>query len=377
MARRSARVPRWAIGALAGVVLLIGGAALVFREDILRTGLDPKIPFQTYLPPPAPDYGRPGAWALAPAGPPRPTDPPADIFFVSPTTYDGGAHWNAPIGEPKAERLFRRVMAPNYVGPFVRVGRVFAPRYRQASLYSLLTLREDAREARRFAYDDVARAFRHYASRRNHGRPFVLVGVEQGGTLAARLLAEEIVPDPLLRQRLAAAYLIETVVPADAPPLNPCARPRQTGCLAAWASAFEDKPERAQTILDRSLVWDAGGQLDNLKGALPLCFNPLLGAVTSAPAPARLNLGSANATDLEWGARPAFLSRQVSARCEGGILRVSRPRSPSLKPARSWADRRKVPGYNLFYANLEADAKARVAALIAGSSGPSGLSPRL
>ena len=28
-------------------------------------------------------------------------------------------------------------MAPNYAGPFVRVGRLFAPRYRQASLYTL------------------------------------------------------------------------------------------------------------------------------------------------------------------------------------------------------------------------------------------------
>jgi hypothetical protein len=27
-------------------------------------------------------------------------------------------------------------MAPNYVGPFVSVGRIFAPKYRQASLYN-------------------------------------------------------------------------------------------------------------------------------------------------------------------------------------------------------------------------------------------------
>ena len=71
-------------------------------------------------------------------------------------------------------------MAPNYAGPFARVGRIFAPRYRQAGLYSLMTLREDAREARRFAYGDVARAFRTYLARDNGGRPFVLVGVRSG-----------------------------------------------------------------------------------------------------------------------------------------------------------------------------------------------------
>lgn len=374
MAERPARLPRWAIAALAGLALVMGAAGIVYREDILRTGLDPRVPFQTYTPPPAPDYAEPRAWALAPGGQARPDDPSADIFFLAPTTYDGGEHWNAPIGEPRSERLFRRVMAPNYVGPFVRVGRVFAPRYRQASLYSLLTLREDAREARRFAYEDVARAFRHYAAAENDGRPFVIVGVEQGGTLAARLIAEEIMPNPMLRQRMAAAYLIETVVPAAAPPAPPCLKPRQTGCVAAWASAFTDEPERAQAILDRSLVW-RGGHLDNLHGAAPLCFNPLLGAVTNAEAAPRLNLGAANATDLEWGARPAFLTRQVGARCEKGVLRITRPKSPSLKPTGSWADRRKAPAYNLFYANLEADAKARVEALTAQLSG--GISPRL
>lgn len=374
MSEHPARPPRWAIAALAGLALLIGAAGIVYREDILRTGLDPRVPFQTYTPPAAPDYAQAAAWALRPEHRARPGDQPADVFFLAPTTYDGGEHWNAPIDEPKAERRFRRVVAPNYVGPFVRVGRVFAPRYRQASLYSLLTLREDAREARRFAYDDVVRAFRHYVANDNDGRVFVLVGVEQGGTLATRLISEEIMPNPMLRQRMAAAYLIETVVPAASPPGPPCLKPRQTRCVAAWASAFDSEPERAQGILNRSLVW-RGGQLDNLQGETPLCFNPLLGAVSDAEAAPRLNLGAANATDLEWGARPAFLTRQVGARCENGVLRVTRPKSPSLKPTGSWSDRRRTPGYNLFYANLEADAEARVEALAANLSGA--VSPRL
>lgn len=346
------------------IVGVLAAAAFIWRDDIMRTGLDPKEPFQTYEPPPAPDYGLREAWALLPAQPRTPgaNDPPADVFFVSPTTYDGGDHWNAPTDDAKADRVFRQVMAPNYAGPFVRVGRLFAPRYRQASLYSLLTLREDAKEARRFAYADVAAAFRRYVADYNDGRPFVIVGVEQGGTLAARLLAEEVADNLPLRERFAGAYLIETVVPADAAPIPPCAGPRQAGCLAAWASAYERDPERAQAIVDRSLIWREG-QLDNLHGRIPVCFNPLLGATTDTPAPAKLSLGAANASGLEWGARPAFLTRQVSARCDKGILRVSRPRSASLKPTGTWADRRKVAPYNLFYADLEADAKGRVEAL--------------
>lgn len=347
------------------VLLVVGTAAFVWRDDILRTRLDPKEPFQTYDPPAAPDYAVKTAWALLPANPVGPvaSDPAADIFFVGPTTYDGGRHWNAPIDDAKADRLFKQVMAPNYAGPFVRVGRIFAPRYRQASLYTLMTLRDDAREARRFAYSDVVAAFRHYVEHYNQDRPFVIVGVEQGGSLAARLLAEEVATRPELKARIAAAYLMQTAVPANSPPIPACIAPGQAGCLAAWVSVFEGEPERAQAVLDRSLVWDEHGQLVNLQGRVPLCFNPLLGAASNAEAPARLSLGAANATGLEWGARPAFLTRQISARCERGVLRVSRPKSNSLKPSGSWTDRRKAAAYNLFYADLEADAKARVAAL--------------
>lgn len=342
-------------------------AAAIWRDDIVRTTLDPKVPFQTYDPPPAPDYVQRSAWALRPmdGGQGRPGEPAADVFFVGPTTYDGGRHWNAPIDEARAGREFRRVMAPNYAGPFVRLARIYAPRYRQASLYSMLTLREDAREARRFAYGDVAQAFRRYREADNQGRAFVLVGVEQGGTLAARLLSEEIMPDPAMRARLAVAYLIDTAIPADAPPAPVCARPGQTGCVAAWVGAVDGDKVRSETLIDRALVWTPGGQLDSLAGRTPLCFNPLLGAVTDAEAQPRLNLGAANATGLEWAARPPFLTRQIGARCENGVLRITRPNSPSLRPSGSWTERRKAPGYNLFYADLEADAKARLAALAA------------
>ena len=365
MADRPKGFRRLMAAAIVLVALVLAAAVYVWRDDILRTRLDPKEPFQTYDPPPAPDYAQRSAWALMPNAPEAPTagEPPADVFFVGPTTFDGGRHWNAPIDDPKADRLFRQVMAPNYAGPFVRVGRIFAPRYRQASLYTLMTLRDDAREARRFAYGDVAQAFRYYVAHYNQDRPFVIVGVEQGGTLATRLIAEEVAANPALRARLAAAYLVQTVVPSDNPPLPPCLAPKQTGCLAAWASVYDGEPERAQALLDRSLVWNDAGQLVNLGGRTPICFNPLFGAVVDAEAPARLNLGATNATGLEWGARPAFLTRQVGAKCDKGILRVTRPKSPSLKPSGSWTDRRRAPGYNVFFADLEADAGARVAAL--------------
>jgi hypothetical protein len=353
---------RWWTVVLLSFAIVLVAAVAVFWNDLMSTALDPKVPFQTYQPPPAPDYSRADAWALRP---PADQAMPADVFFIGPTTYDGGGNWNAPIDDPKAARVFRDVMAPNYVGPFVSVGRIFAPKYRQASLYTQLTLREDAREARQFAYGDVRNAFRSYLRRDNNGRPFIIVGVEQGGTLALRLLAEEVASQPDVMRRLVAAYAIGAIAPADHPPIPPCMSRNQYGCLAAWARGFEGDFDAAQRLLDRALVWNDRGELVNLKPRPALCFNPILGAVTDRLAPERLHLGAANATGLEWGARPAFMARQVSARCHGGVLTVSRPKSASLRPTGSWADRRKAAGFNLFYADEEADAKARLAAYLA------------
>lgn len=355
---------RWIFAGAVLFLALVLSAAFYWRYDILRTTLDPKVPFQTYEPPPAPDYAKLDAWALRPTAGAK---GPADVFFVHPTTYDGGRDWNAPYDQPKAERYLSRVMLPNYAAPFARAGRIYAPHYRQASLYTFLTLRDDARDARRFAYDDVRRAFRYYLEHDNRGRPILLVGVEQGGVLAARLLHDEIAPDPALRARLAGAYLIETVVPADEygadAPVPACAARNQAGCVTAWASMTEGDFPRAQELTGRSLVWSSGGELVTLDGRAPLCVNPLSGAQDEIRAPARLNLGAVNATGLEWDSRPALLKRQVWAQCENGLLRTGRPKSPSLRDSGSWTDRRKADGFNLFWADIEADAQARVAAL--------------
>jgi hypothetical protein len=357
---------------LSGVLILalVVIAAFRWRTDILQTTLDPKIPFQTYRPPDAPDYARANAWALLPphADAPSADDPPADVFFVHATTYDGGRNWNGPIGDAKSRRFLTRVILPNYAGPFAQVGRIFAPRYRQASIYTELTLRDDARDARQFAYGDVRRAFDVYLERFNKNRPLVVVGVEQGGTLVDRLVREEVAEHPDLMRRLAAVYAIDsTVLAAEHGPgslLPGCTRSGEVHCLMAWNQEFAFDQADIRAVFERSLVWGPSDELEGVDGRSILCANPLLGAVTTAMAPANLNRGAVAAADVEWGMRPAFLARQVSAQCDAGILRVSAPRSPSLKEEGGWLDRLKEPSFNLFYADEEADAQARVAALL-------------
>lgn len=355
---------RWIALGLAALALLLAVSAFVFRVDILRTALDPKVPFQAYHPPNGPNYAEARAWALPLDAHPK-ADLPADVFFVHPTTFNGGEHWNSPFRDQEATRLLDRVMLPNYAGPFARVGRIFAPRYRQASLYSQLTLREDARAARVFAYGDVRAAFRYWRAHHDSGRPLVLVGVEQGGLLAERLLREEIISDKALSARLAGVYLIETVVPADAygpaAPVPACAGRSQARCVVAWATPPDGDRRRAR---DRALVWDAAGNLVDLDDRPALCVNPLTGSRTDTPADEKDSLGAANASGMGWGVRPPFLKRQVHTRCVEGFLDVSKPRSSAFRRARSWSDRRKVAPYNLFFGDLEADGQARVSALL-------------
>ena len=355
---------------LIGLVVLIVAAILVWRGDILRSGLDPEVPFQTYDPPPAPDYADPTAWALRDEG----REDGAAIFFIHSTTYDGGAHWNAPLDDVEADLWLRRSVLPNHAAPFARAGAVSAPRYRQASLYTRLTIRQDAREARAFAYGDVAAAFEAWLSRHPDG-PIVIAGVEQGGELAARLLRERVARDPGLRRRLVAAYLMNTAAPADehgpTAPAPACRDRSETGCVVGWVQVREMDEDSLSRLHRRAMGWNARGELDLLGERPYLCVNPVLGVRSDARVEAREHLGGANATDLEWGVRPAFLTRQTSTQCQDGVLRYSRPASDVFRQTGSWADRRKAPSYNLFYADIEADVERRLAAWTQSAEGRS------
>jgi hypothetical protein len=234
----------------------------------------------------------------------------------------------------------------------------------------MASLREDALQARRFAYGDVKAAFETYLARYSSGRPFILVGVEQGGSLAALLMRDEIDKSPDLRRRMLAGYLLQTALPADeygpGAAFPACTARSEAHCLVAYVQVREGRLGTARRILNRALSWDSQGELTPLGTRPLLCVNPLLGAASVRMAPRLDNLGAANATDLEWGLRPGYLPHEVSAQCRDGILWVSRARSPTLKAVGGWAERQKAAGYNLFYADLEADARERVRAAIAG-----------
>ena len=341
------------------LVFLVAAAVAVWRGDILKAGLDPQVPFQTYDPPAPPNYASAGAWAMKEVR--APTSGSAAIFFLHSTTFDGGEEWNEPIGDARADAYLERVVIPNYAGPFARAGAISLPRYRQASLYTRLTLRDDARDARAFAYGDALAAFEVWLADHPTG-PLVLAGVEQGGELIDRLVRERVAADPAVRSRLVAVYLIDVIAAVDnlAPTVPACATATSIGCVIGWSQVGDQNEGAARRRLRRALVWDDAGRLVDLDGRAALCVNPVSGATDDATVPARLHRGAANATGLEWGVRPAFIDRAVATQCRNGILRHTELMTESFKEVGNWADRRKARQYNLFYADIEADVERRL-----------------
>ncbi|MEI7931828.1 MAG: DUF3089 domain-containing protein [Alphaproteobacteria bacterium] len=353
---------------IAGILVgLVAASTWSFWPQIREAALDPRTPFQTAKPFPAPDYGRPEAWAVRAAG-----AGPVDIFFVHPTTYEG-RHWNAGIDNEDAASRVARLMIPNYAGPFEPLGRVFAPRYRQASLYTQITLREDARDARAFAYRDVKAAFDHYLASDNAGRPLIIVGVEQGALLASRLSTEALVQHPDMKGRLVAVYLLETAEPTSlhgpGSALPACTKRDQSGCVVAYLANIPGEDRLLRERLKHAPLW-SGDRLIPMAKAPVLCVNPLLGAASEALAPTDANLGAANASGLEFGVQPGPQARQVSAQCMNGVLQVSKPRSGSLRGRQGWTGAVRARPYNWFYADLTADARARLAALTPPAPSP-------
>ena len=167
-ARIKTPLRRWLLIAAAAAFALVLGLALIYlQNDIHRNYLDPKIPFQIYRPPPAPDYRLADGWYLNPAIAGYYADPrKVDVFFIHGTSFNGHSGWLGNISSNAIKEEVQRVQLSNYAAPFAIMGNVYAPKYRQASLYTQLTLKQDAVEARQFAYGDIAAAFQRFFQRR-------------------------------------------------------------------------------------------------------------------------------------------------------------------------------------------------------------------
>lgn len=338
-----------------------------YRDDVFQTIYDPKEPFQTYLPPASPNYKDMNAWLMRPDPLIDPVNiTGGDVFVVAPTIYLGRQHWNAPLQDLKVQTNFKRIVLPNYIHPYQSAGRVFAPKYRQAALYSFLNNREDARIAQRFAYMDVKRAFETFLRDNPPERPIILVGHGQGGLHVQRLLSEYFRGE--LGLKLAVAYVIDHPLPLDRfdiefPELVPCETRHDTGCVIAFGAFKRNEKRRAQMFTGKTLVWQ-GAKLSAVQGRPLLCTNPLLWTRSTEQASAELHLGGVAAEGMDVDMLLAPSAQQTRAQCQNGLLRIDQPKQKSLRRPSRFGGKFRTPPSNLFYEDLRVDAARRVSLVI-------------
>ena len=357
---------------IAAIIFLLLGAGLVwtlFPQALMRMTFVPSIAF---APPPqagAPDYSEPDAWLSRPGTPNDPANwlPPgvpgtprtdAVVFFVPPTTYLDKLHWNAPYDDKTADGR-AHVLVASQASAFSNVARVWAPRYRQATVGAFLSAKPDGAHAIDLAYSDVARAFDAFVAQVPPDAPIILAAHSQGSFHLLRLLRAKVAGHAIAK-RIVAAYVVGWPVSttADLPALGmkACDAPDQTRCILSWESFGEPAdPAQLRVIYDASRGFAGFPR----KGTPALCVNPLTGTRDGA-APAAANLGS---VVPDTGYKSATLMPHlVPARCDPqGLLLIGEPPSGfgvAVLPGNNFH----VFDYALFWANIRADAARRLAA---------------
>lgn len=313
--------------------------------------VQPKGGFQTATLPLAPDYGNPDHWAALPDRVDNADRTPGDsisdkqanaavdVFFLHPTTYTGDKghrNWNGPVNDAKLNEKTDESAILYQASIFNGVGKVYAPRYRQAHLHSYYTdeRNKDALQAFEVAYSDVKAAFEYYLENYNQGRPIIIASHSQGTTHAKWLLRDFFDGKPLA-EKLVVAYLVGIPVEKSwFAQLKPCADEEQTGCFCTWRTFKKGH-------YPKTIPW----------GDSIVTTNPLNWSLSDAYAPHSLNAGSV-LRDFE-----RIFFELTDAKVEQGLLWVTKPKFP-------WSFLYFSPNYhiadfNFFYLNVRNNAILR------------------
>ncbi|MCP5058576.1 MAG: DUF3089 domain-containing protein [bacterium] len=329
-------------------------------------------PFDSHTPPPAPDYAELASWAahpdvsdpadLVPPGSDavdRQAEAPVDVFFLHPTTYYNGEHFNAPWDDPDAAEITDTGVMATQASSFNGAGRIFAPYYRQMALGGYFT--PDKAKGLELAYTDVERAFDHWLNERSGGRPFILASHSQGSRHAQTLLQERFSGEEgrALRERLVAAYLIGGWIPTTKLgaelPLPACETAQDTGCLIGWRTVSADAEPRSE--------------INELEAPeTNLCTNPLSWTRGDTRAPASEHLGALPLGQNDRNALPPITVEMLGARCSAGQLQIDPTPEGDGWDVLVRQGNFHVYDYALFTMNVRANAEQRVAAYLASDA---------
>lgn len=298
-----------------GLIALVGLLVFAARDNLIRYTLNPSDSFSNTPQPAPPDYGTSYAWSVQDTS----ASQKADVFFIYPTIYYSGEHWNAPVSNEAVRERLSGIIRPLYAQPFAQSGNLFMPIYRQAAPYSFMGGSESGRAARLVAYGDVKRAFNAFIAQSKPGRPFIIAGYGQGGLYGMKLLADM---EPALRSRLVVAYLLEVAIPVEVMsvmvkgiPL--CDSPDQVGCAVIWHSTTPNA--RGDLARENALTWSPTGGFELTRGRELVCVNPLTWTISGRAGSADENLGLARLSEFSAG-EVEIRRSMTSADCWNGLL---------------------------------------------------------
>jgi len=261
---------------LIGIVLIILIGVLFFTGPMnaMLKLLNPGHSFEESTLVAAPDYSKDDFWAALPGKDDLsdmiPIDATADttladinVFFIHPTGFLKNSSWNSEMDQTSATEENTKWMMANQASAFSDA-RVFAPRYREATIYSFFELEDpksNGNKALKLAYQDVKSAFDYFIDHYNGDAPFVLASHSQGSHHGMKLIEEKIDGTPLA-DNLIAAYLIGMGTISDKranalKDISVCNSAEQTGCIIHWAT------------------YRAGSPKDDFNSDKTVCVNPL------------------------------------------------------------------------------------------------------
>ena len=355
-------------------LLAVGGAFAIFQfgSSALTRVATPQGHFTAPPPRSGPDYAEAANWIARPdlpanenpslwtpdAATPAAAEPrPAHVFFIHPTTYLQRDRWNATLDDRESRdraALFVRSQA----SAFNNVGKVWAPRYRQAAFGAFLLDSEDATRALDLAFTDVGQAFDSFLAAVPADAPIILAGHSQGALHLSRLLREKVAGRPVA-QRIVAAYVVGWPLSAkdDVPQLGlpACRAADEARCILSWQSFGEPANTKLVTDAYERPELANGGKRDRRD---LLCTNPISG-IPDGAAPPQANPGTlVPSVDLSTATLGVG---QVGARCDKGFLILSGvipPLGPYVLPGNNYH----VYDYALFWGAVRADAARRLAA---------------
>jgi len=363
------------VGLLVLLPVLLAGLLILGRGEFLLTAAGlmlgaPDDPFSTSRTVAAPDYSNDIYWAALPGSTDLADLTPegvadfglaekllVDVFFIHPTGLMNGSSWVSGLQVTSKTEENTMWMMANQASIFNGCCQVYAPRYRQASIFTYLTAGGVAhRKIMRFAYNDVLAAFEHFLDHRSQGRPFIIASHSQGSQHGATLLRERIDGTPLV-DRMVAAYLVggnlaitELEMLAD---IGICDSPTQLHCVIHYDTMSERaavQRERADNLCVNPLNWRLDGQL------APRSEHE--GAVIPS-GKFQVDFFSDRFTGIEFAPLAAPLPNYVSARCDDGVLYVTDLAKTEFDGIVPSGHNYHILDYPLFHMNIRSNAILR------------------